>query len=87
MLVEYVFLTLLPQTIHMIGGVIPSGNEHANPTIAMVVNISINAIKPPIKQHNVVTQKAFLHLLRFSLLQSVFAILTITIIIKTKLES
>ena len=69
----------------MIGGVIPSGIEHTNPTIAMLVKISTHAIKPPIKQHNIVIQKPFLELLRFSLPQSVFAILTIARIIKTKL--
>ena len=77
---------------HMIGGVIPSGNENTNPIIAKALArgerdpaiISIDAIKPPIKQHNVVIQKAFLYLLRFSLPQSVVAMLTIARIIKTK---
>lgn len=68
MLVEYVFLTFLLQTIHMMGEIMSSGNT----------------IKVTIKQHNVVTQKTFLCLLRFSLPQSVFLILTIAIIVKTR---
>ena len=77
----------------MIGGVMPSGNDNSrdNSTtiIAMKINIGTNnKIKLPAKQHiqhNIVIQKPFLHLLRFSLPQSVFAILTIAIIIKTRL--
>ena len=76
----------------MIGGVMPSGNESSRPIIAKALArglrepaiISVDAIKPPTKQHNVVIQKAFLYLLRFSLPQSVVAILTIARIIKTK---
>ena len=77
----------------MIGGVIPSGIENTNPIInnalAIVAieptTISVDAIKSPIKQHNVVIQKAFLYLLRFSLPQFVFPNLSIARIIKTRL--
>lgn len=66
----------------------PSGIENSRPIIAMKINIGTNnAIRLPAeqhKQHNIVIQKPFLHLLRLSLPQSVFAILTIARIIKTK---
>lgn len=69
----------------------PSGIDNSIPIICKAIDeakfpatISTHAIKPQIKQLNVVIQKTFLHLLRFSLPQSVVAILTIARIIKTK---
>ena len=73
----------------MIGGTMPSGNDNSKPIIAKKINNGTNnKRKLPAEQHiqhNIVTQKAFLHLLRFSLPQSVLAILTIAIIMKTRL--